>query len=63
MTEQGDKLNGDDSSAPHRRPITSNVRWKGEDVPDQNRGNVTACLCISDSLADENVYGGSMNQC
>lgn len=58
----GDKLSGDDSNAPHRRPITSNAQWKGEDVPDQDRGNVTACLCISDSLADENVYSGSMNQ-
>lgn len=66
MTAQaagGDKLSGDDSNAPHRRPITSNAQWKGEDVPDQDRSSVTACLCISDSLTDENVYSGSMNQC
>lgn len=24
---------------------------------------ITACLCISDSVADENVYSGSMSQC
>lgn len=36
----GDNLSGDDSNAPHRRPITSNAQWRGEDVPDQDRGNV-----------------------
>lgn len=39
-----------------------NAHWKGEDAPHQGRSNVTACLCISGSLADENVYSGSMNQ-
>lgn len=59
----GDNLSGADSNAPHRRPITSNARRRGEDVPDQDRGRVTACFCISGSLADENVYSGGMNQC
>lgn len=59
----GDKLSGDDSNAPHRRPITSNAQWKGEDVPDQDHCNVTTCLCISNTFAHENVYSGSMNQC
>lgn len=59
----GDNLSGAESNAPHRRPITSNARQRGEDVPDQDRGRVTACFCISGSLADENVYSGGMNQC
>lgn len=59
----GDKLSGDDSNTPHRRHISFNAQWNREDVPANDRSCVIAGLCMSNSLAHENVHSGSMNQC
>lgn len=40
-------------------PIISDAQWRGED---EEGSNVTAPLCISNSVEDEHVYSGSMNQ-